>query len=188
MTHQLVDCFFSAINTSVLATSFSIAEKGLLAFVGLGVTSSRGLHLHLRTELAKYCHVPRNSRHMEFELSRKPRERDERGHVIRPGRNGPGLPMTASQRGCAGIDPRPGRAARGSGSWWLVTINDGSPPLRIGQMRFKPAIGGGSVPRYQIAEGRFAQRTTGRQVKPSARLRWPGAGTVAKGAERREDP
>jgi hypothetical protein len=35
MTHQLVDCFFSAINTSVLATSFSIAGKGLLAFVGL---------------------------------------------------------------------------------------------------------------------------------------------------------
>jgi hypothetical protein len=43
--------------------------KGLLSFIGLSVKSSRRLHLPLCTELAKYCHVPCNLRHVEFELN-----------------------------------------------------------------------------------------------------------------------
>jgi len=43
--------------------------KDLLSFIGLGVKSSRRFHLPLCTELAKYCNVPCNLRHLEFELN-----------------------------------------------------------------------------------------------------------------------
>ena len=43
-------------------------RKRSFSFIGFGMESSRRLPLSLRTELAKYRHVPGNLRHLELEL------------------------------------------------------------------------------------------------------------------------
>jgi hypothetical protein len=63
--------------------SFSMGGRDLSPSLALVSESSRRFPLSLRTELAKYRHVPCNLRHLEFELN-SVELRDDRGQKSLP--------------------------------------------------------------------------------------------------------